>query len=639
MAAGLAGVGAGGAAFLNRPTQTADGAFGGPIANIRDFEDDDRSVRTESTASDEQSALLRSSRNGSQVSRQGSWSRPGSFGGSLASINASTSSFGRLAAATALGAATGGIGLLRGLGRGQASSSTASHDSLNSPDTPRNVSGNTLEKHIGLESPTPFEGSLGASDPSSTRLGLGLSHANSSSRTGLSSDARRSSLDEDDLFYKAPQSNNRHSTSTYETEYLTAHSRPSESASGSLGSNSSGSRSWSSGSKGSKGSHPRSTRSNRVSTIPEESTPMPTPRIGGPIAAGAVGGAMAALSTFGADREGRHERHASDGTSSHYNPGESGDIGEFGMLPRRRRGPRFSSDTSVDTFGGPGHDDDDPTIGRVPSLGRGSPAARRGQSPVGPVRRGPPAARSAGSAAQSLATAPGYIVAAAAAVQSQKRASFDSARTSFERPSIEIRQPTLESELQLESPDRPVVRGLMQPLGGVKRRAAPPDITTGGVVGGDMMLSPFGPTTATPSGSSLSHAGTPTDWTMSSGNASTGPSVTRSLGDLGSVGSSDRPRVHLYNDFGAFDKASRSAPSLRPGGSSEGSSEGHGSFGQPRGSAPRNRSRLAFETTQVPSEGSDRERRSSGAPSQEGDGGGGRGRVLSGAFAWFTRRG
>ena len=642
--AGIAGVGAGGVRIHDRPPQIGDEVFGGPIANIRDFEDDDRSVRTESTVSDEQSALLRSSRNGSQVSRHGSWSRTGSLGDSFASINASTSSFGRLAATT-MGAAAGGIGLLRSLGRGQVSSPSASHDSLNSPDAQRNVSGNTLEKHIGMGSPASREreGSLGTSHPSSTRLGLRMSHANSSGgRTQpSSSDARQSSMEDDDLFFNPPFDRNRFSSSTHETEYMTADTKGS--GSGSLGSNSSGSRSWSSGSKGSKGSFPRSTRSNRVSTIPEESTPMPTPRIGGPIATGA-GVNVNIGDAFGMHPNESQETHAS-AASSYYESAESGDLAEFGMN-RRRRGPRYASNTSVDTFGGPyenaAYDEDDATVGRVPSLGRGSPARMgRGQSPAGPVRRwplgaAPPAARS--TAARS--SMPAYIAAAANAAAANKRASLDSARTSYERPSmdrpsmdrpsIEVRQPTLESEMQLE--DRPGARGLIQPLGGVKRRAAPPDITTGGAVGGDMMLSPFGPTTVTPTGSTFSHA-THTDWTMSSGNVSTGPSATRSLGDLGSVGSADRPQVRLYNDFGAIDKASRSAPSLRP---SDSSASEHGSHGSlPRGSRPRNRSRLALETTQESGESSEKEQSSSG----EDGGGGGRGRTLSGAFAWLTRRG
>lgn len=644
--AGIAGVGAGGVRIHDRPPQIGDEVFGGPIANIRDFEDDDRSVRTESTVSDEQSALLRSSRNGSQASRHGSWSRAGSLGGSLASINASTSSFGRLAATT-MGAAAGGIGLLRGLGRGQVSSPSASHDSLNSPDTQRNVSGNTLEKHIGMGSGSPAprerEGSLGTSHPSSTRLGLRMSHANSSGgRTQpSSSDARQSSMEDDDLFFNPPHDRNRFSSSTHETECMTADTKGS--GSGSLGSNSSSSRSWSSGSKGSKGSFPRSTRSNRVSTIPEESTPMPTPRIGGPIATGA-GVNVNIGETFGIHPNESQETHAS-AASSYYESAESGDLAEFGGMNRRRRGPKFASNTSVDTFGGPyetPYDEDDPTVGRVPSLGRGSPArVGRGQSPAGPVRRWPlgavpPAARSTAS----RNSMPAYIAAAANAAAANKRASLDSARTSYERPSmdrpsIEVRQPTLEPELQLQ--DRPGARGLMQPLGGLQRRAAPPDITTSGAIGGDMMLSPFGPTTATPTGSSFSHA-THTDWTMSSGNVSTGPSATRSLGDLGSVGSADRPQVRLYNDFGAIDKASRSAPSLRP---SDSSTSEHGSHGsRPRGSRPRNRSRLALETTQESAETSEKEPSSSGEENGAGGGGGGgRGRTLSGAFAWLTRRG
>lgn len=361
---------------------------------------------------------------------------------------------------------------------------------------------------------------------------------------------------------------------------------------------------------------------------------MPTPHIGGPIATGA-GVNVNIGQALGVHPNESQETHAS-AASSYYESAESGDLAEFGMT-RRHRGPRYASNTSVDTFGGAhegsAHDEDEASAGHVPSLGRGSPARmNRGQSPAGPIRRwplgaAPPASRS--TAARS--SMPAYIAAAANAAAVSKRASLDSARTSYERPStdrpsidrpsIEVRQPTLESEWQLE--DRPGARSLMQPLGGVKRHAAPPDITTGGVVGGDMMLSPFGPTTTTPTGSTFSHA-THTDWTMSSGNVSTGPSATRSLGDLGSSGSADRPRVQLYNDFGAIDKASRSAPSLRPSDSSA----------SDRGNRPRNRSRLALETTQESAERSEKEQSNSGE-----EGGRVRGRTLSGAFAWLSRRG
>lgn len=648
---GMAGIGAGGTPTRGQASQTGDESVGGPIANIRDFEDDDQSVRTESTVShDEHASLLHSSRNGSQASRLGSRSHPGSLGGSHASINASTSSFGRFG--TTVGAAVAGSAgfLRRSIGMGEPSSPSRSRDSLNSPDTQRNVSGNTLEKHIGLSSPTPGEGSVGA-QPSSAQLGPRMSRGNSSSgRTGHSSDARPSSLEDDRLFYNAPQED-RYSGSNYDTEYLSASSRRSASASDTMGSHSSGSRSshsHGSSSKSSKSSFPRSTRGNRVSTIPEEGTPMPTPSMGVPIAFGAGRGVtLDGHGDFGIHPNASRETQSSV-ASTQYESAHSGDlpmsegvdVGEFGYRPKRR-GPREASVTSVDTFGGGQHyDDDEATVGRVPSLGRGSPSrAGRGQGPGGPaVRLWTQAARRSGPAIQSPKTAPGYIAAAAVAAQSQTRASLDSARTSYERPSIEVRQPTLESEQRLHGQGRFGAPELMQPPGGLKRRAAPPNITTGGAVGGDMMLSPFGPTTGTPTGSNFSHAGTPTDdWTVSSGNISTGPSATRSLGDLGSVGSRDSPRVRLFDEFGASNRASRSAPSLRPSGqSSDGTSEGHGSLGsQGRAgdSRPRNRSRLGLETTVESGEGSEKDGDSSSAASGGGGEGGARWRA-SGAFEW-----
>jgi hypothetical protein len=288
------------------------------------------------------------------------------------------------------GGAIAGLALLRSLGigrRGSSSSHSSGEGSL--AGSFRNVSGNTMEKMVGLGLVSTT--SIAKQSRLSTQSGS-QSHSGSGAKTTSSGSAAYLPYTDDELFYKAPFARESAHAVDSGDVYFSAESGPPTGSSGdksskpeekhvpgehgSIGSNS-GSNSSSGHSRRSgrsAGSKSSSGRGPRVPTIPEHRVPSSV----GFTALAGLGGAAAAGVAYGTVTSSEYDQGTESGNSqydsagsgsasgeSNAPPRRSVDITEFGSRqPRRRERPRdrtggfsgrswFEKNISVGTFGEP----------------------------------------------------------------------------------------------------------------------------------------------------------------------------------------------------------------------------------------------------------------------------------------------
>lgn len=578
-------------------------AAGADAAGVGAYEGSKRDSGSSGATSvgDESSALLGSRAGSRPASSVGS--RGGGSG--LAGIGAGVAG------------ALGGIGLLRGLGMGRRpSGDTLSSERQASGE--RSVSGNTMEKMIGVFKPSSRSGTRsGSGDTTTTTTDKDVKRSSGGTSSGV-----YAAVPEEDLFFNVPRPIMDRSGSGSE-KYFSAESDPglgsdnrrggrfvdpgSTSSSGSRTTSSlSSGRSHGSRSSGSKGSHGgfRGAGGRVHSTIPEEALVA-----GAAGAAGAAVGAAVAGAHYGESDLSLQSAYSSQ---SHYDSAGSGsngsreaakevDVGEFGgrvgpvgkrrvrvtpYLPPSTRNSFTERNASVGTFGTPF---DQGSLASSEFL-----TAPAGRTPTPGAPDAPrPSTDSFGAPVtghKRSASAELIMAAASEAVKRKRSGSYDRAMqrsgshdmtmqrsASHDRPAHR-RTESEDPQRKTPSPakhSRNASHSLVAPPPGIKRVAPSPVGTGAGFVsGGDMMLSPFGP-------GSEPHTASTQPLTGSSKSQSPPHKSSRSAlammqrdgQPVGTTSSADgagrrgsAPRVTLYDEFGAVqDEASRSAPMLALG--------------------------------------------------------------------------
>lgn len=554
------------------------------------------------------------------------------------------------------GGAIAGVGLLRSLGIGRRPSYGSSRTSSSST---RNISGNTMEKVIGLVGLSPAIPS--GSTQSQDRSASGGTTGQTGSTSGTTTDAKRSSggtstgayvpIGDDDLFYAVPRpftSSPGTSSPNGSEAYFTADSQGNSGNSGStvhvrgehgsLGSNSGSSSEGSRRSGRSKASSGRGSGrgvTGRVhSTIPEEAAV-----VGGMAAVAAAGAAFYAARRHHSDQDVYDLRQdtASSSSPSQYDSAGSGsatdrsggsggpnrpsmDVTEFGQTRPRRRDRRFPPTTEVFVTQGSGgrggtYAQSNLSAGTFGTLDDESrPSVEFHSVPQGP--RPPLAAPVAGTGPDNTSTL-GSIVSG----YSGGSGSVND-RPSLERPSLELAllghsrtnsgdRPFLASvhKRSMSGSDRPLppvpptayspskMAARSEPhllrtsMGGVRREGPGPlprRPLPSAIVGGDMMLSPFGPGRdgTTPLSSAQKQqeiaaqqmAARREAKALQRTSLSPGAGASRSVGDLSTSHPSETassfdvssrrgsaPRLTVYDEFGmnvTRPESSRSVPTL-----------------------------------------------------------------------------
>lgn len=238
---------------------------------------------------------------------------------------------------------------------------------MDEPEGTRNVSGNTMERMIGLVRPNRYSRVSGKSGSGTTGGTGGTGADRSASGATHTTEAKRSSggtsayvaVPDDELFYAPRPIMDRSGTGSSSDLYLTAHSNPSSEGydPGTVGT--SGSNSSSGHSRGSRGSKSSSSKSSRGfrgaggrvhSTILEEVAPGATGFAGGDLGLPETPTSVS-FSVY-------------DSAGSGSGKDNSGDLGEFGArtsargsrlaLPPGSAAGRYSErNSSVGTFGTP----------------------------------------------------------------------------------------------------------------------------------------------------------------------------------------------------------------------------------------------------------------------------------------------